>query len=206
MAKHAHVPTKIIEDFQSRYFGQFPGIKAWHNWTIEEIKQHGTLTTPVGRRRMFFGRGNDASTWRKAIAYCPQSMTGEQIDRGLLQIWRKYPQVQLLNQVHDSILFQVPFREAEELIPRVLKTMQVTLELAGGRKFLVPLDAAGGWNWGYVQFWDKADFAEGRCREDQIGKVRDNQYGLKKWTGKEDRERPSPKRRLQDYLRSGPTS
>lgn len=187
MAKHAHVPTKIIEEFQSRYFTQFPTIKAWHNWTIQEIQTTGTLTTPFGRRRMFFGRGNDASTWRKAIAYCPQSMTGEQIDRGLLQIWRKFPQVQLLNQVHDSILFQVPFREAEHLIPEVLKTMQVTIELRGGRPFTVPLEAAGGWNWGYA---DKNN----------------NPYGLIKWTGKEERDRPSPKRRLRDFLASGRTS
>lgn len=187
MAKHAHVPTKIIEDFQDRYFGQFPVIKAWHNWTINEIKTHGTLVTPFGRRRMFFGRGNDASTWRKAIAYCPQSMTGEQIDRGLLQIWRRFREVQLLNQVHDSILFQLPFRRHEELIPEVLKTMQVTIELKGGRAFTVPLEAAGGWNWGY---YDETN----------------NKYGLTKWKGKEGRERPSPKSRLKDYLKSGLTS
>jgi len=60
MAKHAHVPTKIIEEFQARYFRQFPAIKAWHNYTINEIQTHGTLTTLFGRRRMFFGRGNDA--------------------------------------------------------------------------------------------------------------------------------------------------
>jgi DNA polymerase-1 len=188
MAKHAHVPTKLIEDFQHRYFTQFPAIKAWHSYTITEIQTHGTLTTPFGRRRMFFGRGNDASTWRKSIAYCPQSMTGEQIDRGLLQIWRKYPQVQLLNQVHDSILFQVPFRQAEYLIPQVLKTMEVTIELKGGRPFTVPLEAATGWNWGYAD------------------KEGNNKYGLKKWTGKEERFPPSPKRRLRDLLQAAPTS
>lgn len=200
MAKHAHVPTKLIEDFQSRYFKQFPAIKAWHNWTIQQIEQYGTLTTPFGRRRMFFGRGNDPSTWRKAIAYVPQSMTGEQIDRGLLQVWRRFPQVQLLNQVHDSILFQVPFREAEHLIPEVLKVMKVSIELAGGRQFSVPLEAAGGWNWGYVQYWDTADYEAGKCSKDAVGSPRNNIYGLTKWTGKEDRSRPSPKNRLRDYL------
>lgn len=180
MAKHAHTPRKVIEDFQDRYFGQFPCIKAWHGWTINRIQESGTLTTLFGRRRMFFGRGNDASTHRKAIAYCPQSMTGEQIDRGLLQIWRKYPQVQLLNQVHDSILFQVPFSEHADLIPQILETMKVELELKGGRKFSVPLEAASGWNWGYAD--------------------ETNPLGLKKWKGKEERERPTPKTRLQDYL------
>jgi len=111
-----------------------------------------------------------------------------------------YPQVHLLNQVHDSILLQLPFLEATELIPRVLKTMQIWLELKGGRKFTVPLEAAGGWNWGYAVTWTQADYKAGRCREDKIGNLRSNIYGLMKWTGKEDRERPNPKRRLRDYL------
>lgn len=200
MAKHAHVPTKIIENFQARYFGKFLAIQEWHRETISLIERTGTITTPFGRRRMFFGRGNDPATHRKAIAYGPQSMTGEQIDRGLLAVWRKYPQVQLLNQVHDSILFQVPFSEAAELIPKILETMKITLRLAGGRDFYVPLEAAGGWNWGYVATWSKEDFVEGKCREDQIGKVKDNPHGLAKWKGKEERERPNPTKRLRDYF------
>jgi len=212
MGKHLHSSTVSVEDFQRRYFGQFPcigrvhGIEAkdkrphWHEWVINEIKTTGTITTLFGRRRMFFGRGNDAATHRKAIAFSPQSMTGEQIDRGLLRVWRKYPQTHLLGQGHDSILIQLPFSEATELIPKVLKTMQIWLELKGGRKFTVPLEAAGGWNWGYAVTWTQADYKIGRCRADKIGTLRSNIYGLTKWTGKEDRERPNPKRRLRDYL------
>jgi len=181
MGKHTHVPTKIIEEFQKRYFAKFICIQKWHKRVISEVTDTGTITTLFGRRRMFFGRANDASTHRKAIAYAPQSMTGEEIDRGLLQVWRAFPQVQLLNQVHDSILFQVPYREKDELIPQILKTMQVSLELTGGRIFTVPLDAAGGWNWGYAS--------------------KTNIYGLKTWTGKEERDAPNPRNRLRDYLK-----
>lgn len=188
MAKHLHTPVPVIDRFQRDYFKAFPAIPAWHKWTIDQIQEHGTLTTLFGRRRMFFGRANDASTHRKAIAYAPQSMTGEQIDRGLLQVWRAFPQVQLLNQVHDSILFQVPYSEAADLIPAVLKEMEVTLTLKGDRHFTIPLDAAGGWNWGY------ADMDRGI-----------NIYGLKKWKGKEDRDAPNPRRRLKDYLKKGKT-
>lgn len=205
MAKHAHVPTVVIENFQTRYFGQFPCIPAWHNWTIEQIVETGTLTTPFGRRRMFFGRANDPSTWRKAIAYSPQSMTGEEIDRGLLSLWRKYPQIQLLNQVHDSVLLQLPFSEATDLVPLVLDALTVELTLKGDRKFSVPLEAAGGWNWGYVQYWDKEDYENNRCAEDRIGKPKSNLHGLSKWTGQELRERPNPHRRLKDFLHCAPT-
>lgn len=181
MAKHTHTPKKVIEEFQNRYFAQFACIPSWHEWVIKTVSETGTITTPFGRRRMFFGRGRDATTHRKAIAYAPQSMTGEEIDRGLLQVWRAYPQVQLLNQVHDSILLQLPVSEAEELVPKILDVMKVELTLKGGRKFSVPLDAQGGWNWG------KFD-------------PNKNPYGLRDWAGKEDREKPNPRRRLKDYL------
>lgn len=218
MARHLHSSTAAMENFQRRYFGQFPCIgrakgeeekdkrNNWHKWIINEVKTTGTITTLFGRRRMFFGRANDSATHRKAIAYAPQSMTGEQIDRGLLRVWRKYPQVHLLNQVHDSILLQLPFSEATELIPLVLKTMQITLKLKDNREFTVPLAASGGWNWGYASAWIKADYEAGRCREDQIGNLRSNIYGLTKWIGKENRDRPNPKRRLKDYLLIGQIS
>lgn len=170
MAKHTHTPTKVIEEFQERYFGNFPSIQAWHHEVIRQVKEEGAITTLFGRRRMFFGRGDDTATHRKAIAYEPQSCTGEQIDRGLYQIWKAHPQVQLLNQVHDSILFQIPFSEAADLVPRVLETMKVEIQLKQGRAFSVPLEAAGGWNWGYQS--------------------QENPYGLSKWKGKEDRIAP----------------
>lgn len=186
MAKHLHTNAKLIEGFQNNYFTAFPAIPLWHNYVIKQIRETGTITTLFGRRRMFFGRGNDASTHRKAIAFEPQSCTGEQIDRGLHQVWRAFPQVQLLNQVHDSILFQVPFAEVPDIVPAILDVMKVEIELKGGRRFHVPLDAAGGWNWGY--------------------KDDDNPYGISGWKGEEKRVPPTYLKRkkrqsLRDHLK-----
>jgi hypothetical protein len=197
MGKHLHTPTTIIAGFQKKYFYSYPAIPLWHNYVIQQIQQTGTITTLFGRRRMFFGRSNDASTHRKAIAYEPQSCTGEQIDRGLLQIWRSHPEVQLLNQVHDSVLFQLPFEDAAGQVPKVMQTMQVEKTLKHDRKFLIPLDAAGGWNWGYRT--EKKD-------ETTTLKIVENPYGLSKWRGSEERKAPTYKvkakrQRLRDYTK-----
>lgn len=186
MAKHTRSPTFIIEGFQRNYFNAFPAIPLWHKWVIRELDRSATLYNLFGRRRQFFGRPEDATTHRKAIAYDPQSSTGEEIDRGLYNIWNEFShhEVQLLNQVHDSVLLQVPYDGKEEIIPRVLRSMKIEIWLPGGRLFTVPLEAKGGWNWG--------DF--------DYKKPNRNPYGLKKWTGEETRERPSPRRRLKDYL------
>jgi DNA polymerase I-like protein with 3'-5' exonuclease and polymerase domains len=183
MAKHAHAPVPLIENFQHAYFSAFPCIKAWHSHVIHQIETTGVLYNLFGRRRHFFGRGNDASTHRKAIAFNPQSSTGEEIDRGIMNLWKDTDSrtVQLLLQVHDSILFQIPFSEHADLIPYCLDKLKIEIELAGGRKFHVPLEAKVGWNWGD---YDKEE----------------NPFGLKKWKGEECRSKPSPMNRLKDYL------
>ena len=177
MAKHTKVDQPLVEEFQHRYFSAFPCIKEWHTWVIRELKEVGYLKTLLGRRRYFYGRHNDDSTIREAIAYAPQGSTAEEIDEGYLRVWRKFPEVQLLVQVHDSILMQVPYDRVNELVPAILTEMLVEIELEGGRKFSVPLEAKVGWNWGDVQY--------------KKGNVSGNAKGLAKWKGREDRLPPA---------------
>lgn len=201
MAKHLHVETGLIQDFQDRYFSQFSLIPKWHQYVISEIKQFGCLTTPFGRRRFFFGRGNDASTHREAVAYSPQSMTGHEMDMGYLNLFRNMPEAQLLIQVHDSILFQVPYDQHGELIPKALELLRFQHMLPGNRLFEVPLEAQLGWNWGKQKKWTKDDFEKGKCKREQIGTVKSNHFGLRDWTGEPLRDLPPPTKKALDYFR-----
>lgn len=169
MASHTKVPVAQISEFQRKYFEAFPCISEWHNETIRLLQETGQLTHLFGRRRCFFGRHEDQSTINAAIAYSPQGMTGEEINLGILSLWLD-GRFELLIQVHDSILFQVPEDQVNDLVPIALDLMQVELTLKGGRKFSVPLEAEVGWNWG------------------KAGKS--NPFGLSKWTGSEDRQPP----------------
>ena len=185
MAAHTQTETSIIEQFQHRYFAAAPLIPAWHSWVVEQLKTVGFLTTLYGRRRFFFGRASDATTHREAVAYAPQSMTGHQIDMGLLNVWRNYPQAELLMQVHDSILLQVPWLNHDSHIEKVMKLLPYEIELIGGRRFSVPLEAQIGWNWGKAKIKD--------------GKITDNPYGLVVWPDRFGRS-PAPTNRLKDFL------
>lgn len=147
MAKHSKVPTKQIEEFQKAYFKGFPCIPEWHKWVKGELKERGQLTTLFGRRRTFFGRSYEDTTLREAIAYSPQSMTADEIDTGLLKLFRA-ERVQLLLQVHDSILIQYPEEQEDEIIPWAMEQLKIHLELVKGRPFVVPVDAKIGYNWG----------------------------------------------------------
>jgi DNA polymerase I-like protein with 3'-5' exonuclease and polymerase domains len=168
MAKHAKVPIHEVEAFQRNYFGALPCIPEYHQWVRNELRESASLVTLFNRRRFFFGRHNDDATLREAVAFSPQSMTAEEINIGMLRLWRS-ARIQLLCQVHDSILFQYPEHLEAEIIPFALETLRVYLDLNNNRRFVVPTEAKVGWNWGDAS--------------------PSNPDGLVKWKGGDDRKR-----------------
>jgi len=175
MSKHTKVPTEAIALFQAKYFGAFPAHRLYHQWVRQQLLSTGSITALFGRKRHFFGRRDDATVIREAIAYTPQSMTADQIDYALLNIWRANLAQPLL-QVHDSILLQYPERDEATVIPKILEAMRVPIRLKNGREFVVPAEAKIGWNWADVEY--KKDGTVG------------NEYGLIKWKGVDARSRP----------------
>lgn len=173
MAKHAKLPTFQVENFQKNYFGAFPCIPAWHEATIKQLQENGFVESPFHRRRYFFDRLDHQDTINSAIAQVPQSMTGDEMNIGMINLYRD-PRFEMLIQVHDSILFQCDFRKVNELVPIALKALEAHLTLKKGRDFFVPLEAMTGYNWGY--------------------KSKTNPNGLDKYKGEETRLPPKRKR------------
>jgi DNA polymerase I-like protein with 3'-5' exonuclease and polymerase domains len=172
MARHLKVPVALMENFQTNYFEAFPAIPRWHQWVAERLQLDGALVTPFGRKRQFFGRRDDDTTLRKAIAFSPQSSTGDRLNLGLWRIWQHMPDVQLLAQVHDAVYFQYPDTENSEreaeYVQRALRLVETTLSTRD-RRFTVPGEATVGWNWA------KAD---PKCKLFSDG----NPEGLTKWS------------------------
>jgi len=181
-AAHTKVATKVIEEFQLNYFEAFPvigdanhtppkyvpgeGFKYdnWHQYVRTQLEEVGSITTPFfNRRRIFYGRPDDDATLREGIAYAPQSMTADEIDQGIINLWRAKLGTQLLVQVHDSILFQYPEEREAEIIPQALELLTIRMQLKKGREFYVPVEGKIGWNW--------SDSSE------------NNEFGLVKWKG-----------------------
>jgi hypothetical protein len=96
---------------------------------------------------------------------------------GLWKVWKYMgDEVKLLAQTHDSITFQVKEGTEDDIIPHVLELIQIELKAPNGRSYVVPGEAAVGWNWGYRTV-------------DKDGKVT-NPDGLVKWKpGADKRER-----------------
>lgn len=190
MARHLKVPTSLMANFQSSFFGAIPCIPRWQRWTAQALQTTQELTTPFGRRRHFFGRPTDDTTLREAIAYVPQSMTADRTNLGLWRVWKYMPEVQILAQLHDAIYFQMPIEsDYKATIDRALALTSVPLTHAG-RVFDVPGEPKLGFNMSMYCCGDKSLPACKNCR------LPPNPDGLRKWKGSETRKRQTIMERL----------
>lgn len=175
MARHLKVEESITAEFQRVYFKAFPGLREYHHWVAREIGINQELTTPLGRRRIFFGRPGDDSTLREAIAYIPQSTVGDILNCALWRIWRYCPDIQLLAQVHDSICFQTKEPVLAPSVKEARRLASIPIEFKG-KTLVIPTDAKVGWNWAD----DEIKTSRGKLK---------NPDGLRKWKGSLDGRR-----------------
>lgn len=98
--------------FQNTWFTLHPGILTWHQRTQHELQQSRSVSNKFGYRRIYFDRIDGLLP--QALAWLPQSTIALTCNKGALQLRRACPWVQILLQVHDSLVFQVPFHRAEQ--------------------------------------------------------------------------------------------
>lgn len=101
------------EHFQRQWFNQHPGIRFWHQRTLTDLRTTHTVRNAFGYHRIYFGRPDDCLS--EAIAWIPQSTIAIVCFKGALQLEKFCPWVEILIQVHDSLVFQVPNAKADHL-------------------------------------------------------------------------------------------
>ena len=154
IAMHLNIPKAQASLFQKKYFGAFAEIPRWHNDVRMRLASTRQITTPLGRRCFFPGRPWDNDTIKSAIAYAPQSSIGDILNLGFLKVWKKYDKIhnsnypiEILTQVHDSILFQYAEKDESWIVPLIQRELQVPVEI-NGEVCRIGVDAQIGWNWG----------------------------------------------------------
>jgi DNA polymerase I len=106
--------VREAESFQRRWFSLHPGIKTNFHGRIErDLTQRRMVVNRFGYRRIYFDRIE--SVLPQALAWVPQSTVAETSFRGGLSLEQRCPWVQMLLQVHDSLVFQVPHERENDL-------------------------------------------------------------------------------------------
>ena len=113
IAQSAAIPEHLVRAFQPWIFAKYPGIREWHHRSEVELHTKRTASNAFGFRIYYFDRPEGLLP--KAVAWRPQSTIAVVTQRGERLLRREFPHIQLLLQVHDSIIFQVPRSRAESL-------------------------------------------------------------------------------------------
>jgi DNA polymerase I-like protein with 3'-5' exonuclease and polymerase domains len=153
LAIQKRIPVEVARDSQRRYFEAFPGIRQYQQMIRQLVQDQQPIVTPFGMKFLLFGRPWDEHTYKAGLAVIPQATVGHIISIGLYRIWRQLPEVQLLAQVHDAILMQIP-KGRYDLIYQVLQLMTVPVPVVGvdgvTRTTVIETEASVGKNWGHA--------------------------------------------------------
>lgn len=125
VAKALGISVHEADKFQKKWFGVFPGILQWHTRIQRDLDQRQEVINAFGYRKHFFGRTDKALP--EALAWGPQSTVAVVTNKALAIIDQEFDMVQLLMQVHDSIVFQLLRELVEAIVPQVLKRAEIVI-------------------------------------------------------------------------------
>ena len=114
------------ERTQRWYFAKYPSIKLWQNEFKHRVSSRRFVQNIFGYRRYYFGRADDAML-REAIAWLPQSTVALYINHIWLRIFERHPSIQILMQVHDSLVGQFPTHQRDAALAAIAECGQVVL-------------------------------------------------------------------------------
>lgn len=112
------------QQFQSRWFKAHPNILSWHEKVERDLQMTRGVTNKFGYRIKYFDRIQ--GLLGQALAWIPQSTVGIICERGGLRMSDAARWAELLLQVHDSLVFQLPYRR---LTPENLSYIRKWLEV-----------------------------------------------------------------------------
>lgn len=92
--------------FQKRWFDIHPGIPKWHARVQKSISETRSVANAFGYSIKYFDRID--SVFTQALAWIPQSTVALVTAKAMVALEKAHPEVILLLQVHDSVIFQRP--------------------------------------------------------------------------------------------------
>ena len=113
LAERLGLSVRDAEATQRWYFNRFPRIERWQTALKAQLIAKRFVANRFGYRRFYFDRVQ-GTLFNQAAAWIPQSTVGLLINRVWDRVRTEEPWIQVLLQVHDSLVFQYPIDRAEE--------------------------------------------------------------------------------------------
>ena len=152
LAKQLGISRSEAKDYVDRYFEHYPDVRNYMETTREQAREQGYVETVIGRR-LYLPEINARNAARRqyaertAINAPMQGSAADIIKRAMIDIHdylnKNHPDVKLIMQVHDELVFEIPENKVESLETEIRNIMTGATDLS------VPLlvDIGTGNNW-----------------------------------------------------------
>ncbi len=108
LADKLEIPPATAKILLEAYHNGYPEVRhGYQAQIIEMLRKNRRVFNPFGRSRIFLGRW-DNMLFQDAFAFLPQSTVADLINRRGMLLLKDFHDVEILNQVHDAIYFQIP--------------------------------------------------------------------------------------------------
>ncbi|MGM0594256.1 MAG: DNA polymerase I [Pseudomonadota bacterium] len=152
LAKQLGIQRDAAQNYVDLYFERYPGVRDYMDKTRELAREQGYVETVFGRR-LYIPEIKSSNGQRRqyaertAINAPMQGTAADIIKRAMLTVdgWlAEQPDVHMVMQVHDELVFEVPQQRLQEVAE------QVNAMMSGAAELRVPLlvEAGSGANWG----------------------------------------------------------
>jgi DNA polymerase I len=156
LANQLGIERSEAGDYIKKYFERFPGIRDYMEKTKEDCRRDGYVTTIFGRKCHYPEIKNSnpsirAFNERAAINARLQGTAADIIRRAMIRIERALEKAklsaQMLLQVHDELIFEIPEGEVEKTLPVVTRVMEEAPEPAVMLTVPLRVEARAADNW-----------------------------------------------------------
>ncbi|PID60395.1 DNA polymerase I [candidate division KSB3 bacterium] len=152
LSKDLNIPRSEAQRYIDEYFALYQGVQEFINATIDEAKTTGYVKTLLDRIRYIPEIHSKNSNVRRfgertAVNTRIQGTAADMIKLAMISIHRQlpttYPDVKMIMQVHDELVFDVPEAQADDFRDFAVREMESVLDL----KVPIKVEAHYGSNW-----------------------------------------------------------
>jgi DNA polymerase-1 len=152
LSRQLGIDVTTAKEYVDLYFSKYTAVKSFMDMIKKQAKSDGYVETVFGRR-LYLPEINSRNATRRqyaertAINAPMQGTAADIIKRAMVEIdeniVRAQPEVRMIMQVHDELVFEIEEKKAEKLLGEIIEIMADVPQIS------VPLvvDAGSGQNW-----------------------------------------------------------
>lgn len=162
LARELQITPGMAHEFITNYFTKFPGVQNYTEATKESARRLGYVSTLLGRRRYIqeinsSNRNYRMNAERAAVNMPIQGTAADIMKLAMIQVHNRLSKMrvetQMVLQVHDELVFEVPPDELDQVAPIIRDAMENAYPL----DVPVKVDVKAGKNWCETEIVDEPE-------------------------------------------------